>query len=161
MLRRGRKILPQVLRHAFRGSLVQLVAQGIDDARAGLIARLEGDFARELFDLLFVEEVAVFVPVFDLFFVADDVAGLDGGVGAGCHVGIVCGRWNGDGGGGRDGGVDAGHVKGVLIVCRVERIAVPVPGVEELDATAFGLGPLVTIGKRSVGCECEDGDRDE
>ena len=38
----------------------------------------------------------------------------------------------------------------------VEGVAIPVPGVEELDAVAFGLGPLIAIRQWSV--QSKDGD---
>jgi hypothetical protein len=53
------------------GALVDLITGLVNKARAGLVARGEGDFALHGFDLLFVEQVAVLVAEFD-FFLTDD-----------------------------------------------------------------------------------------
>jgi hypothetical protein len=47
---------------------VDLVAGLVDKTRAGFVAGGEGDFAFHGLDLLFVEEVAVFVAELDLLF---------------------------------------------------------------------------------------------
>ena len=44
-------------------ALVDLIALGIDDARPGLVARLEADFAGELSDFIVVKNAAVFVTI--------------------------------------------------------------------------------------------------
>jgi len=57
------------------GALVDLITGLVDKARAGLVARGEGHLALHGFDLLFVEQVAVFVAELD-FLLADDAFGL-------------------------------------------------------------------------------------
>lgn len=53
------------------GGQEDLVALGVDDAGARLVARLELDLALERLDLLLVQEVAVLVAVLDVLLLAD------------------------------------------------------------------------------------------
>jgi hypothetical protein len=64
-------------------TFVDLVALGVDDARARLVAGFEADFVGERGDFVFVEDAAVFVAGFYAFFFGDDgevACGRDGGV---------------------------------------------------------------------------------
>jgi hypothetical protein len=51
---------------------VDLIALGIDDARASLIARFEAYFSFECFDLVFVEDATVLVAELDALFFRED-----------------------------------------------------------------------------------------
>ena len=65
---------PSIRQLTFHWALVDFVTLGIDDACAGLVACLERDFPGKRGDLLIVENVTVFVAVFDFLFARDDRA---------------------------------------------------------------------------------------
>jgi hypothetical protein len=74
MRRRLAFLDPSIRQLTFHWALIDFVTLRIDDARAGLVACLERDFSGKRGDLLIVENVTVFVAVFDLLFARDDRA---------------------------------------------------------------------------------------
>jgi hypothetical protein len=167
--------------------LVDFAAVLVDQARLRLVAGGEGDVAFESGDFVFVEEVAVFVAVFDLFlfeFIVEDLGGVfnvcrwsdfeSGVFGNGWSGATDGGLWSllGAAGWGWDGeGVlsvlwvyvsDANVcVEGMSTYSIVEVVAVPIPGLEELDAVALLLGPGVAVRERSIEHVHSDGYSEE
>lgn len=74
MRRRLAFLDPSIRQLTFHWALVNFVTLRIDDTRAGLVACLERDFSGKRGDLLIVENVTVFVAVFDILFARDDRA---------------------------------------------------------------------------------------
>ena len=107
--------------------------------------------------MLRVEQVALFISILNLLFPCNNPAvRFDNGHYAtlGRHTGLriilkalftSCGCWRRIATRHR---VSIAHcwTQRIVFVSRVESVAVPVPGVEELDALALVLRPLVSVG---------------
>lgn len=161
--------------------VIDLVTLRVDESCARFVSGGEGDLALELLDLGFVEEVTILVAILDLLFCEGTVGWdvLQRLLLARCDVDVLLrvvgdrrcwtiesgwrsGRWTGGSGYGKRivgvlGLMLAVYMMGVTDHATYiveEVVAVPVPGLEQLDTLALLLCPLVAVRQRRVQAKC-------